>query len=141
VSGLIEHLGEIVGVYGDVLTGHERYRGMTATLFRRLDNSDWRRDNLSHAQFKVGRGPARLNHNYPYFNPEGTDVDGYPIIMRFASVDSRASEEPAIDSATEAFRKSKAESRLHLTAARALRSICYTSLNILFCAPPSLSRR
>jgi len=109
VRGLIEDKGEIVGVYGDVITGHQRYCGMTATLFLRLDNSDWRRDNLSHAQFKVGRGPARLNGKYPYYNPEGTDIDGYPIIMRFASIDSRAPGEPAIDSATEAFRKSQAE--------------------------------
>ena len=87
VLGLIEDRGEIVGVYGNVISGHARYLGLVASLFIRLDNSDWKRDNTSHAQFKVGRTPARLNGKYPFYNPDGSDVEGYPVIVRFSSVD------------------------------------------------------
>jgi hypothetical protein len=107
VSGLIEEKGEIIGVHGKVISGHQRYCGLIATLLLRLDNSDWRKDNQSHAQFKVGRSPARPNGKYPFYNPDGTDIDGYPVILRFASIDSRAKDEEIIDSATEAFRRSR----------------------------------
>ncbi len=109
VSGVIEEKGEIIGVYGDVISGHERYRGLIATLLLRLDNSDWARDNHSAAQFKVGRSPARPNGKQPFHNPEGTDIDGFPLLMRFGSIDSRVGNEPLINSAMEAFRKSQAE--------------------------------
>ena len=109
VLGLLEDHREIVGVHGNVISGHARYSGLVASLFIRLDNSDWKRDNTSHAQFKVGPTPARLNGKYPFFNPDGSDVDGYPVIVRFASIDARGDGESVIDSAEETFRKSQAE--------------------------------
>ncbi len=102
VSGLIEEKGRIIGVYGDVISGHERYRGLIATLLIRLENSDWTRDNRSAAQFKVGRSPARPNGKHPYYHPDGTDIDGFPHFVRFGSVDSRAVNERLINSAMEA---------------------------------------
>jgi hypothetical protein len=104
VSSLIEENGEIIGVSGPVISGHERYGGLLATLFVRLDNSDWRRDNHSDAQFKVGRGPAKLNGKHPFYSPMGTDIDGFPVFMRFGSVDARIANEQVINSAMEAFR-------------------------------------
>src|SRR2546422_696053 len=58
VEGILSDAGEIVGVVGEVTKGHVRYFGKTATLFVRLDNSDWRRDNVSAAGFKVGNSGA-----------------------------------------------------------------------------------
>lgn len=109
VSGLIEENSEIIGVYGGVISGHERYQGMTATLLVRLDNSDWSRDNHSAAQFKVGRSPARPNGKHPFLHPEGTDIDGFPFFMRFGGIDSRIGNEPIINSAMETPRGSKGE--------------------------------
>ena len=32
ITGIIEESGEIIGVYGEVVSGHQRYRNQTATL-------------------------------------------------------------------------------------------------------------
>jgi hypothetical protein len=74
-----------------------------------LDNADWGRDNRSAAQFKVGRSPARPNGKHPFYHPDGTDIDGFPFIMRFGSIDSRIGIELVIDSAMDAFRESRGE--------------------------------
>jgi hypothetical protein len=103
VAGIMEESGEIIGVFGDVVSGHQRYRGQTATLLVRLDHSDWRRDNRSAANFKVGRSVARPNGKHPSYHPEGTDIEGFPFIIRFGSLDSRRGDEPEVNSALEAF--------------------------------------
>jgi len=79
------------------------YRGHPATLLARLDHSDWRRDNRSAANFKVGRSVARPNGKFPFYHPEGTDVEGFPFILRYDSLDSRQGDEPEVNSALEAF--------------------------------------
>jgi len=109
VTGIMEESGQIIGVFGDVLSGHQRYRGQTATLLVRLDHSDWRRDNRSAANFKVGRSVARPNSKHPFYHPEGTDIEGFPFIIRFGSLDSRSGDEPAVNSALEAFHERGAE--------------------------------
>jgi hypothetical protein len=109
VAGDIKEAGEIVGVFGEVISGHTRYLGQIATLFVRLDNSDWRRDNRSAAGFKVGRSVARLNGKYPCYNPLGSDMEGFPYFVRFGSLNSHTTDEPMVNSALEAFEKSKAE--------------------------------
>ena len=109
VAGIMEESGEIIGVFGDVLSGHQRYRGQTATLLVRLDHSDWRRDNRSAANFKVGRSVARFNGKHPFYHPEGTDIDGFPFVIRYGSLDSRSEDEPEVNSALEAFHERRAE--------------------------------
>lgn len=99
VSGLIEEKGKIVGVYGDVVSGHERYRGLIATLLTRWDNSDWTRDNHSAAGFKLGRHAARPNGKHPVSHPCVTDMNGFPYMARFASIDSRIGSERLMNSA------------------------------------------
>jgi hypothetical protein len=109
VDGVMEESGEVIGVFGKVTRGHARYQGQTATLLVRLDHSDWRRDNRSAANFKVGRSVARPNGKYPFYHPEGTDVEGFPFIARYGSVDSRIGDEPEVNSALEAFQERGAE--------------------------------
>jgi hypothetical protein len=109
VTGLLEEDGNIIGVFGDVLTGHERYRDQIATLLVRFDHSDWRRDNRSGANFKVGSTVARPNGKHPFYHPEGTDIEGFPFILRFASLDSRSGDEPTINSALEGLHQREAE--------------------------------
>ena len=99
VSGILEESGQLVGVFGEVISGHERYRHQTATLLVRLDHSDWSRDNRSAANFKVGRGVARPNGKLPAHHPEGTDISGYPYLMRYGSLDCRRCSEPEVNSA------------------------------------------
>jgi len=109
VAGVMEESGEIIGVFGEVVSGHQRYRGQTATLLVRLDHSDWRWDNRSAANFKVGRSVARPNGKHPFHHPEGTDVEGFPFIIRFGSLDSRSGDDPEVNSALEAFHEGGAE--------------------------------
>lgn len=109
VSGVIKEKDKIIGVYGSVISGHERYEGLIATLLARLDHSEWSRDNHSAAQFKVGRSAARLNGTHPFYHPDGTDIDGFPRMVRYGSIDSRIGNEPIINSAMETFHKSEAE--------------------------------
>jgi hypothetical protein len=108
VAGDIKEAGEIVGVFGEVIAGHDRYLGQIATLFVRLDNSDWRRDNRSVAGFKVGPSMARLNGKHPFYNPLGSDMEGFPYFVRFGSLNSHTPDEPIVDSALEAFEGRKA---------------------------------
>jgi hypothetical protein len=100
VAGTIRDDSGIVGVYGPVTGGAERYQGLVATLFVRCDNSDWTRDNRSGANFKVGRTAATLNGKHPFYHPDGSDVP-YPFIIRFGSLDSRVDGEPEINTAKE----------------------------------------
>ena len=109
VAGIMEESGEIIGIFGDVVAGPERYQGQVATLLLRLDHSDWRRDNRSAANFKVGQTVARPNGKHPFYHPEGTDIDGFPFIIRFGSLDSRRGEEPEVNSALTAFLHTGAE--------------------------------
>jgi hypothetical protein len=99
VDGLLKEKERVIGVYGPVVSGHERYKDLTATLLVRLDNSDWTRDNHSAAGFKVGQGPAKPNGKYLVSHPEGTDIDGFPFIVRYGSIDSRARNEQIVNSA------------------------------------------
>ena len=100
VTGTICEDKKIVGVFGPIINGAERYQGLVATLFLRLDNSDWTRDNRSAAQFKVARIPATLNGRHPFFHPEGIDVP-FPFIVRYGSIDSREKGEAEINTAKE----------------------------------------
>src|SRR5690242_8588368 len=75
VAGVIEESGAVIGVFGEVTSGHQRYRGQTATLFVRLDHSDWRRDNRSASNFKVSPSVARPNGKHPFYHPEGSDAE------------------------------------------------------------------
>jgi hypothetical protein len=109
VTGIMEDSGAVIGVYGNVTAGHQRYLGQIATLLVRLDFSDWRRDNTSQANFKVGRSVAQPNGKHPFYHPEGTDIEGFPFIIRFGSIDSRRSAEPQANSALEAFQEGRAE--------------------------------
>ena len=112
VAGIIEENGEIVGVFGNVTSGHHRYQGQTATLFVRLDHSNWRRDNRSAANFKVGRSVARPNGNHPFYHPEGTDIDGFPYVIRYGSLDARSGDESEVNSARATFLESGAKQKL-----------------------------
>jgi hypothetical protein len=109
VTGIMEDLGVVIGVYGDVTAGHQRYLGQIATLFIRLDFSDWRRDNSSQANFKVGRSVARPNGKHPFAHPEGSDIEGFPFAILFGSLDSRQSGEPRVNSALTAVEERGAE--------------------------------
>lgn len=109
VGGTLEEAGEIIGVFGDVISGNQRYLGQIATLLVRLDHSDWRRDNRSSGNFKVGRTVAHPNGRHPFYHPEGTDIDGFPFIIRYGSLDSRSGDETEVNSALEAFHERKLE--------------------------------
>ncbi len=100
VTGVIRDDASIIGVFGPITGGAERYRGLVATLLVRLHNSDWTRDNRSAAQFKVAGTAAMLNNKHPFYHPEGTDVP-FPFISRYGSLDSRGEGEAEINTAKE----------------------------------------
>ncbi len=99
VAGVLEERRMIIGVFGEVVSGHDRYRGQTVTLLVRLVGSDWRRDNRSAASFKVGQSVARPNGKHPFYHPEGTDIEGFPFIVRYGSLNSQCEGEPEVNSA------------------------------------------
>jgi len=109
VEGMIESSGQLIGVYGQVISGHDRYLGLIANLLIRVDNCDWRRDNRSGANFKVGCSVVRLNGRYPFYHPDGTEIDGFPFVMRYGSLDSRSENEVAVNSAFDFVREPRAE--------------------------------
>ena len=88
VSEIMREDDAIIGVVGPVLNGPARYAGMVATLLTRLDGSRWETDMHTQANFKVGPARARRVPDYPHYHPDGTVIDGYPFILRFAGVDA-----------------------------------------------------
>jgi hypothetical protein len=103
VSGMIEDKDRMVGVYGETLSGHQRYKGLIVSLLLRLDGSDWTRDNRSAANFFVAAMPVKPNGRHPFCHPEGVDVEGFPFILRFGSINSRLEDEREINTAKEAY--------------------------------------
>ncbi len=99
VRDIIEESGQIIGVSGPVISGHPRYRNQVATLLVRVDGADWSRDNRSGANFLVGSGAARRVPSISFRHPDGVKVEGYPVIVRYGSIDSRGVGEEAINSA------------------------------------------
>jgi len=53
----------------------------------RGDGSDWRDSQRCQANFKVGPTKARRDHGFDFRHPEGTLVDGFPVIGRFGSIE------------------------------------------------------
>jgi len=90
VSELLYEGGILIGVAGPVVDGHPRYRGLVATLMTRIDGSHWETDMHSAAGFKVGSSVARRVTEFSHFHPEGVAIDGYPVIIRYGSVDAEA---------------------------------------------------
>ncbi len=80
------------GLYGPVDSGPERYLGLTCNITLRLDGSDWRHEHMSGANFKVGPAIITRNHSFDFRHPDGTVLQGYPVIGRYGHV--RVIEEP-----------------------------------------------
>ena len=87
VDGLFEEHGSLCGVYGPVVGGAPRYQHLIASVFVRLDGSDWIRDRSTQANFKVGPAKARRVAQYHFRDPRGSEVWGLPVIGRFGSVE------------------------------------------------------
>lgn len=86
-EGRLEDGHMFYGIYGRVIDGPERYHGLICNLLARLDGDDWRVKQTSQANFKVGPKPAYRNHKYEVGHPEGTIVDGYPVIGRYGHIE------------------------------------------------------
>jgi hypothetical protein len=74
------------GLFGPVIDGPSRYRGLVCSLFTRVDGDDWRNKSASWANFKVGPSSAYRNHQFDFRHPEGTKVEGFPVLGRFAEI-------------------------------------------------------
>jgi hypothetical protein len=88
VSEIIRNGDEIIGVSGPVIDGHARYHGLIATLLTRLENSHWKSDVRSAANFKIGSAAAHLVNGISHFQPDGSVMDSYPFIIRYGSIQS-----------------------------------------------------
>jgi hypothetical protein len=86
VAGRLEDGRIFYGLFGPVTEGPGRYHGLICNIFVRDDGSDWRVSPFCQANFKVGPAKARRNHAFDFRHPEGTRVDGYPVIGRFGSI-------------------------------------------------------
>lgn len=87
VSDILREDGALIGVSGPVIDGHSRYHGLVATLLTRMDDSHWETDTRSGVNFKVGRSVAHRVSGLPHSHPDGTQIDEYPHIVRYGSID------------------------------------------------------
>jgi hypothetical protein len=94
VEGRLEDGQIFYGLFGPVTAGPERYRGLICSIMVRGDGSDWRISRLCQANFKVGPTKARRNHAFDFRHPEGTIVDGYPVLGRFGLIEAVDEEYP-----------------------------------------------
>ena len=90
VSDIIHEDGVLIGVSGPVIDGHARYHGLIATLLVRCDDSHWESDVRSGVNFKIGSAVAHRVSDFPVGHPEGTEIDSYPHIVRYGSIESEA---------------------------------------------------
>lgn len=95
VSGELIDDGVFFGLFGPVESGPNRYQNLICNVFLRIDDSDWRNTTKCGAGFKVAPSIAKRDPNYNpaensempfFFHPEGTSVDGYPQISRYAGI-------------------------------------------------------
>ena len=87
VADILRDDGVLIGVTGPVIDGHPRYHGLVATLLTRIDDSHWETDTHSGVNFKVGRSVAHRVGGLPHSHPDGTEIDEYPFIVRYGSID------------------------------------------------------
>lgn len=87
VSEVLRENGVVIGVTGPVVDGHPRYQGFVATLLTRIDGSQWETDTHSGVNFKIGRNVAHRVGGFPHYHPEGTEINEYPYILRYGSID------------------------------------------------------
>jgi len=86
-EGRLEDGHIFYGIYGRVIDGPERYHGLVCSLLTRLDADDWRIRRASQANFKVGKQPVHRDHKFSFTHPEGTQINGYPVIGRFGRIE------------------------------------------------------
>jgi hypothetical protein len=87
VEGRLEDGQIFYGLYGRVTDGPKSYRDLICSIMVRGDGSDWRVSQRCQANFKVGPFKARRDHRFDFRHPEGTVIDGYPVIGRFGSIE------------------------------------------------------
>ena len=87
VAGWFEEHGSLIGVFGPVVGSAPRYQRLIASIFVRLDGSDWTRDRLTQADFKVGPRRAERVYGYDFRDPPGMEICGSPVIGRFERVE------------------------------------------------------
>lgn len=92
VDGLLSEHGVLFGVYGRVVGGSPRYEGLVASLLVRLDGSDWKHQNSTQANFKVGPGRVERVFEYELWHPEDTRIEGFPVIGRFGRAEVTSAE-------------------------------------------------
>ena len=86
VQGKLQDGQIFFGLYGPVVSGPDRYRGLICNIMIRADGSDWRKTIKCQANFKVGPCKAVRNHAYDFRHPEGTVINGFPSISRFGRI-------------------------------------------------------
>jgi hypothetical protein len=91
VEGWLEDGHILYGLHGPVVDGPDRYRGLWCSIITRVDGSDWRAESSSEqAAFKVGPSIVVRDHQHDFRHPEGTVLEGYPRMSRFAKVEAVA---------------------------------------------------
>lgn len=87
VEGRLEDGQIFFGLFGPITAGPNRYHGLICNIMVRGDGSDWRMSQKCQANFRVGPTKAKRDHRFDFRHPEGTSVDGYPVIGRFGSIE------------------------------------------------------
>ena len=75
------------GLFGPITVGPGRYQGLNCSIMVPGDGSDWRLSQQCQANVKVGPTKARRDYRFDFRHPEGTTIDGYPVIRRFGSIE------------------------------------------------------
>ena len=86
VEGWLEDGQIFYGLYGPVVAGPECYHDLICNIILREDGSDWRKSSKSSANLKVGPSIATRCHRFDFRHPDGTNVLGYPLLLRFGEI-------------------------------------------------------
>ncbi len=86
VEGRLEDGQIFYGLYGPVISGPDRYKGLICNVIVREDGTDWRKEVVSGANFKVAKTMVTRDHRYDFRHPEGTTVNGCPLYSTFGEI-------------------------------------------------------
>jgi len=74
------------GLWGVVVSGHERFQNLICSIIIRMDGADWRKVSKCSARFKVGKTKVIRDHRFDFRHPDGTRILDFPYMSSIGEV-------------------------------------------------------
>ncbi len=86
VEGRLEDGQIFYGLWGPIVSGHERYVGLVCSVVVRADGADWTKNSKCQARVDIGPTKVTRNHEYDFRHPDGTKRCGFPQLATIGEI-------------------------------------------------------